>query len=116
MGHLAADPELKTTQGGHKMAKFKIVTNRDWQSSDGEHHEAADFHKIITWKKLAEITSQFLKKGSAVYLEGRITNYTFQSKEGSKHTTTEIVADVINFISYKKNKDGEEINLVEVPG
>ena len=115
LGHLAADPETKVTQLGHKMAKFKIVTNRDWRSSDGEHHQSTDYHKIVAWKKLGEACLEFLKKGSAVYLEGRIMNRSFDDKEGKKRLTTEIVADVINFISYKKSKNGEEINLIEVP-
>ncbi len=115
MGHLAADPEVKVTQSGHKMALFKVVTNRDWQSGDGERHQSTDYHKIIAWKKLAEICGGYLKKGSAVYLEGRIMNHNFQDKEGQKRLATQIVADLINFISYKKSKDAEEINLVEVP-
>ena len=116
MGHLAADPEAKITQLGHKMAKFKVVTNRDWRSSDGEFHQATDYHKIVAWKKLGEVCLEFLKKGAAVYLVGRIMNRSFQDKEGRKRLTTEIVADLVNFISYRKSKSGEEIHLIDVPG
>ena len=55
MGHLAADPEERVTQLGHKMAKFKIVTNRDWRSNDGEYHQETDYHKIVAWRKLGEV-------------------------------------------------------------
>ncbi len=115
MGHLASDPELKATNNGHAMAKFKIATNRDWKSSDGERHEQTDYHKVVAWKKLAEICGQYLKKGAGVYLEGRLTNRQYQDKQGVDRSLTEIVADSINFITLKKNKDGEEVNLVEVP-
>lgn len=115
MGHLAADPEVKATANGHAMAKFNIATNRDWKSSEGERHEATDFHRIVAWKKLAEICGQYLKKGAGVYLEGRLTNRKYQDKEGVDRSFTEIVADTINFITLKKTKDSEEVNLVEVP-
>jgi single-strand DNA-binding protein len=115
IGHLATDPEQKSTTNGHSMTKFKVATNRDWKTSDGEHHEATDFHKVIAWSKLGEICSQYLKKGAGVYLEGRLTNRQYKDKEGTDRTITEIVADTIHFLTFKKNRDGEEVNLIEVP-
>jgi single-strand DNA-binding protein len=115
MGHLATDPELKATTTGTSVAKFKIATNRDWKTSDGERHEATDYHKVIAWRKLAEICSEHLKKGAGVYLEGRLMNRQYTDKEGRDRNITEIVADTINFISLKRSKDGEEVNLIEVP-
>jgi len=114
MGHLATDPELKTTTNGIAITNFKIATNRDWKSSDGERHEATDYHKIIAWRKLANICAEHLKKGSSVYLEGRLMNHKYQDKDGIDRISTEIVADDIHFISYKKNKQSEEVNLVAV--
>jgi single-strand DNA-binding protein len=115
MGHLATDPELKSTSSGSAVANFKLATNRDWKSSDGEKHEATDFHRVVAWRKLAEIAGQYLKKGAGVYLEGRLTNRQYQDKQGVDRTMTEIVADSFNFITLKKTKDAEEVNLVEVP-
>jgi len=115
MGHLANDPEVKATKNGHAMAKFNIATNRDWKGSEGERHESTDFHRIVAWKKLAEICGQYLKKGAGVYLEGRLTNRHYQDKEGVERSLTEIVADTINFITLKKTNNVEEVNLVEVP-
>ncbi|MFA5829096.1 MAG: single-stranded DNA-binding protein [Candidatus Gracilibacteria bacterium] len=114
MGHLAADPEAKVTQKGQNLARFRVAIHRDWQGSDGEHHEATDFHKIVAWRKLGEVCALYLKKGSPVYLEGKIMNHHYEGKDGKDHLTTEIVADVVNFISYKKNKEGGEIQLQEV--
>jgi single-strand DNA-binding protein len=115
MGHLAADPEVKSTSSGSAVANFKLATNRDWKSSDGEKHESTDFHRVVAWRKLAEIVGQYLKKGAGIYVEGRLTNRQYADKEGVNRTMTEIVADSINFITLKKNRDGEEVNLVEVP-
>ena len=114
MGHLATDPELKATTSGTSVAKFRLATNRDWKTSDGERHEATDYHKVIAWRKLAEICSEHLKKGAGVYLEGRLMNRQYTDKEGRDRNVTEIVADMINFITLKKNKDVEEVNLVEM--
>jgi len=115
MGYLATDPEVKEVPSGHKITWFNLATNRDWKDSNGEKHEATDFHRVIAWSKLAEICGTYLKKGSAVYVEGRLSNSNYKNKEGAKKTVTEIVADFINFISYRKGKDCEEVNLVEVP-
>ena len=115
MGYLAADPELKTTTNGHSMAKFSVATNRDWINSDGEKQESADFHRVVAWKGLGEICSKHLSKGAGVYLEGRLSNRKYKDKDGNDRFSTEIVADAVNFINYKKNRNAEEVNLVEVP-
>ena len=115
IGHLATDPEMKMTEAGHTVTSFKLATNRDWSSSDGEHHQKTDYHKVVAWRKLGEVCGEYLKKGSGVYLEGYITNHHFKDQEGKDRKSTEIVADSVNFITYRKNKGAEEVNLVEVP-
>jgi single-strand DNA-binding protein len=115
MGYLAADPEQKVTPAGKTITKFKVATNRDWTSSDGQKNSEADFHKVVLWQHLAEIAGKHLAKGSAVYLEGRLTNTSFKDKNGNDHHSTEIVGDDIKFLNFKKGKQGEEISLVEIP-
>lgn len=115
MGYLAQDPELKSVADGIPLAKFTIATNRDWITREGEKKEAADFHRVAAFRKLGEICAKNLTKGSGVYLEGRLSNYSYKDKEGKERQATEIVADEINFITYKKNKESETVNLVEVP-
>jgi single-strand DNA-binding protein len=115
MGYLAADPDIKATKTGKSVSSFSIATNRDWKTADGERHEATDFHKIIAWNALADICGKHLKKGSGVYLEGRLMNHEFKDKEGKNRFVTEIVADLVNFLSVKKVHDVDEVNLVEVP-
>ncbi len=113
MGYLGSDPTIKTVSNGVQVTNFTVATNREW-NSNGENHQTADFHKIVAWRKLAETCAQFLKKGSAVYIEGYLANHNFKNKDGVEQKVTEIVADTINFISYSKGKDGNEVNLIEV--
>ncbi len=115
MGHLAADPESKVLESGQTVTRLKVATNRDWKSSNGEKKEVTDYHRIVAWNKLAEICSKYLKKGFAIYLEGRLMNRSYTSASGEKRSISEIVADVVNFINYKRMKEGEQINLIEIP-
>lgn len=115
MGYLATQPEIKMTPAGHTVTTFKVATNRDWATKEGESKQNADFHKIVAWRKLGEACGEFLKKGSGVYVEGRLSNHSFHDKEGKNRKFTEIVADVVNFISIKKNKGADEVTIVDVP-
>jgi len=115
LGNLTKDPENKIVGSGLSVTKFTVATNRNWtgKNETGEVH--TDFHKVVVWRKLADICVKYLKKGSAVLVEGKLTNNSFKTKDDKKVSNTEIVADEISFISYNKSKDVEEINLVEVP-
>jgi single-strand DNA-binding protein len=114
IGNLTKDPELIDLEAGVKLAKFTLATNKNWQNKEGEKVEQTDFHTIVAWRKLAEICFNYLKKGSAVMVEGKISQNKFKTKDGKNKTITEIHADEINFITTKKNNEIEEINLVEV--
>jgi single-strand DNA-binding protein len=114
MGHLATQPEMKVTPAGHTVTTFKIATNRDSVNKEGESKPHADYHKIVAWRKLGEACGEYLKKGSGVYVEGHISNHKYQDKEGQNRKSTEIVADVVNFISIKKTKLADEVTLVDV--
>ncbi|MFC1750454.1 single-stranded DNA-binding protein [Pseudomonadota bacterium] len=114
MGYLAADPDSRVTESGINITKFKVATNRDWKTSDGEKQQATDYHKITAWRKLGEICAQYLKKGTGVYVEGRLMNHSFEDKDGEKKFFTEVVADNVNFISHKNKSNKEEVNLIEV--
>lgn len=115
VGNLTKDPEILELESGIKMAKFTVATNRNWTNKEGEKFEQTDFHKVIAWRKLAEICGSYLRKGSAVLVEGKLSNNSFTSKEGKNVKVTEIQADEVNFIANKKNETMNEINLVEVP-
>lgn len=115
MGYLATQPEMKMTASGHAVTTFKVATNRDWVSKDGQ-QPAADFHRVVAWRKLGEACGEYLKKGSGVYIEGHLSNQQYKDNEGKNRKSTEIVADVVNFISVQKTKEAQVINIHDVSG
>ena len=97
MGNLTRDPELRSTPGGQQVASFAVATNRTWQDASGERKEAADFHEIVAWGKLAELAAQYLSKGRKVLVVGRLQTQSWE-KDGVKRSRTEIVASDISFL------------------
>lgn len=104
---MAADVEFRQTKDELSVATFPVATNRNVKA-DGEKKEIADFHRIVAWGKLADICNEFLVKGMAVYISGRIINRSFDDKEGNRHYRTEIVAEKLNILTWKKSKAGKE--------
>lgn len=92
IGNLTRDPELRYTPQGTAVCTFGLATNRQWVTESGEKKEEADFHRIVTWSKLAEICSQLLSKGRRVYIEGRLSTRSWTAQDGSTRQTTEVVA------------------------
>lgn len=94
IGNLGKDPELSYTPSGVAVAKFSIATGERWKDDAGNTQERTEWHNIVAWRKLAEICGQYLKKGSKVYLEGKIQTRSWDDKNtGVKRYMTEIVAD-----------------------
>lgn len=93
IGNLTRDPEMRQIPGGSTVASFSIATNFTWTDSSGQKQEKAEFHNIVAWRKLAEICGQYLKKGTKVYIEGRIQTRDWEGEDGIKRYRTEIVAD-----------------------
>ncbi len=93
IGRLTADPESRTTPTGQTVVSFSIATNLVWKDSDGEKKEKTEFHNIVAWRKLAEIITQYLRKGSRIYLEGRLQTRSWEDQNGIKKYRTEIIAD-----------------------
>lgn len=114
MGHLAADVDLRQTKKGGVVGNFPIAINKIVQSDDGK-TEAVDFYRIVAWGKLAEVCSKYLAKGIAVYVEGRLSNQSFDDKEGKKHFRTEVIAESVNFLSWKKPKNEAGGNVALEP-
>ncbi len=93
IGNLTRDPETKTTTQGANVTTFSVATNLRWTTQSGEKKESTEYHNIVTWRRLAEICGQYLKKGSKVYVEGRIQTRSWDDAQGQKHWRTEIIAD-----------------------
>jgi len=93
IGNLTRDPELRNTPSGVSVATFSVATNQIWTDPSGQKQERVEFHNVVTWRKLADICGQYLKKGSKVYIEGRLQTRDWTGQDGVKRYRTEIVAD-----------------------
>ena len=93
VGRLGRDPETRYTGGGQAVANFSVATDESYRDKNGERQKRTEWHKIVVWGKQAEIAQQYLKKGSLVFIEGRIQSREWQDKEGQKRTSFEIIAN-----------------------
>ncbi len=93
IGRLTADPESRTTPQGTAVATYSVATNFVWTDGSGQKQEKVEYHNIVVWRKLAEICSQYLRKGSKVYIEGRLQTRSWDGQDGVKRYRTEVVAD-----------------------
>ncbi|UCE19129.1 MAG: single-stranded DNA-binding protein [Gemmatimonadota bacterium] len=92
IGRLGADPEIRYTPSGRAVTNFRIATNEIWRDKEGQQQDRTEWHSIVLWDKLAEISAEYLKKGSHVYVEGRLQTRTWEGQDGVQRRTTEIVA------------------------
>jgi len=100
VGRLGRDPETRYTSGGQAVANFTLATDETFKSRAGERQKRTEWHRIVLWGKLAEIAQQYVKKGTMVYIEGRIQTRQWEDKrDGQKKQTTEIVANVMRMLS-----------------
>lgn len=107
MGRLTRDPELRSLPSGRSVATFGVATGRMWTDANGEKQKQTEFHNIVMWSKLGEIANQYLKKGSRVYIEGRLQTRDWAGQDGVKRYRTEIVADNMIMLD-SKPKVGNE--------
>jgi single-strand DNA-binding protein len=99
IGNLGRDPELRYTKNGQAVANFSLATTERFGGRDGgEEREQTEWHRIVTWGKTAENCAQYLSKGRSVYIEGRIQSREWEDKEGNKRSTTEVVAQRVQFL------------------
>ena len=98
VGRLGRDPETRYTSGGQAVCNFTMATDETFKDRAGERQKRTEWHRIVVWGKLAEICQQYLRKGSLVYVAGRIATRQWDDKEGQKHTTTEIVANEMRML------------------
>jgi len=93
IGNLTRDPEMRTTPSGQNVASFSVATNLTWTDNAGQQQKKVEFHNIVAWRKLAEICGQYLRKGSKVYIEGRLQTSDWTGQDGVKKYRTEIIAE-----------------------
>lgn len=108
IGNLGKDPEVSYLGSGVPVAKFSVATSERWKDTDGNLQEKTEWHNIVAWRKLAEICGQYLKKGSKVYLEGKLQTRSWDDKNtGVKKYMTEIVADDLIMLDSKGQGQGQ---------
>ena len=101
VGRLGADPQLKYTPSGKANVNFNIATNAVWKDQDGNQQEKTDWHRISAWGKLAEVMGEWLKKGSYVYIEGRLQTRSYEDTNGVKKYITEVIATDLEMLGKK---------------
>ena len=107
IGRLGKDPEMRFTPAGKAVTNFTMATSETWKDSSGEKQERTEWHKVVTWGKLAEIVAKYLSKGKLAYIEGRLQTRSWDDKDGNKRYVTEIVANVVTMLE-KANSSHEE--------
>lgn len=113
IGNLTRTPELKYTPSGVGYCTFGLATNREWKV-DGENKQQTDYHNIVAWQKLGELCAQLLKKGTKVYVEGRIQNREWDGQDGQKVRRTEIVIEDMIILDSKRDGSYNSTNEPQV--
>ena len=104
VGNLGADPEVRYMSNGEAVANVRLATTESWtDKNSGEKREVTEWHRVVFYRKLAEIVGQYLKKGSSVYIEGRIRTRKWQDKDGQERYTTEIEATEMQMLGGRQS-------------
>lgn len=112
LGNVGRDPELRTTQSGTSVCNFTVATNETWKDRSGNTESKTEWHNIVVWKSLANVCSEYLRRGSPVYLEGKLQTREYE-QDGIKRRITEIVATEVHFLgggNGGNSGDGEHAN------
>lgn len=113
IGNLTRDPELRYTPSGSAVCTFSVATNRSWTTDTGEKKDEVEFHRIVSWNKLAELCSQFLTKGRKVFVEGRLLTRSWNAQDGTQKQTTEIVISDMILLDSRRTGEAQEAQSEE---
>ena len=105
VGRLGADPEVRYTPEGAQVTTFRLATDEQWKDKSGERTQRTEWHRVVAFRKLAEICGSYLSKGRLVYVEGRLQTRSWEDKEGQKRFTTEIVASNMQILDRGPSRD-----------
>ncbi len=102
LGNVGKDPEIQHLEGGVSVARFPVATTESYKDKNGNKIDQTEWHNIVAWRGLADVTEKIVHKGSQLYIEGRLRTRQWEDKEKNKRYTTEIVADVITVTGGRK--------------
>ena len=109
IGNLGNDPEIKYTQSGSPVANLSIATSERWKDKNsGEQKEQVEWHRVVLFSRLAEIAEQYLKKGSKVFIEGKLQTRDWEDSEGKKRYTTEIIGREMSMLDSRQSADNSQ--------
>jgi len=111
IGRLGKDPDVRYTPEGTMVTNFNLATDEQWKDKNGEKVQKTEWHRIVTWGKLAEICGNYLVKGKLVFIEGRIQTRSWEDKEGIKRFTTEIIASNMQMLDSKGQNKTEDTSF-----
>lgn len=106
IGRLGQDPELKYTASGTAVVTLNVATNTSYKNQEGNNVDNTEWHRVVAWRKQAEILAQYTKKGSRIYVEGRLATRSWDDQNGVKRYTTEVVADNTQFMDSARDTSG----------
>ena len=107
IGHLGKDPITRYMQNSDAVCNFSIATSESWKDAQGQRQEKTEWHAITLYRKLAEIAAQYLKKGSLIYLEGKIQSRKYTDKQGIERTAYEIIGDELKMLGGRDNQPAQ---------
>jgi single-strand DNA-binding protein len=112
VGNVGKDPEVRSLEGGVKVAKFSLATSESYKKPDGTKVDSTEWHNIVLWRGLAEVAERFVRKGSQVYIEGKIRSRSWDDKEGIKRYATDIIGDNMTLLG-RKPEDSNAVGSQE---
>lgn len=111
VGNLGKDPEVRHLESGSTVARFSMATNETYKDKNGEYQTITEWHDIIVWRGLAEVTEKILAKGRLVYVEGKLTHRKWQDKDGNDRYVTEVVASNFQVLDKRENNTSSNGNV-----
>lgn len=113
IGNLGKDPEVRYMPSGGAVSNTSLATSETWKDKNGEKQERTEWHNIVFFEKLAEIAANYLRKGSKIYVEGKLQTKKWQDKEGNDRYTTQVVVQTMQMLDGKKRESGEPMEEEE---
>ncbi len=106
IGNLGGDPELRHTASNVPVVNFTVATNENWVNKEGAREERTEWHRVVAWRRLAEICHEYLRKGTQVYIEGKLQTRSWEDQSGQKRFMTEVIADEMVILGGRGGGEG----------